>query len=239
MILRLVSTSLIPLLISLSVVAQTGHGDSLKIANDASELKIFEKVDIEASFPGGEMAWRKFLEKNLHGDVATENGAPAGIYTVWIQFIVDRDGHVSDIKALTNNGFGMEQEVMRIIKNSAQWQPATQNGRMVKAYRKQPVTFMIEEDGYKITSKMPYVIYAGIDNPITITADKVRAEDLQVTMSQGSIIPKGDGNYIVRVNKTGRVVFHLFNKKNKEIGSASFEVRPKDESSSAPNIIKG
>ena len=133
----------------------------------------------------------------------------------------------------------MEQEVMRIIKNSAQWQPASQNGRMVKAYRKQPVTFMIEEDGYKITSKMPYVIYAGIDNPITITADKVRAEDLQVTISQGSIIPKGDGNYIVRVNKTGRVVFHLFNKKNKEIGSASFEVRPKDESSSAPNIIKG
>ena len=236
MILRALSTNLLLSILTLSAFSQPA--DSLKVV-DGSELKIFDKVDIEASFPGGEMAWRKFLEQNLHADVPVEKGAPAGFYTVWIQFVVDKQGNVSDIKALTNIGFGMEQEVIRIIKGSAQWQPASQNGRMVRAYRRQPVTFMIEENGYKIGSQEPYVFYAGIDNPITVTADHVKPADLQITISQGTVIPKGDGHYIVRVNRTGRVVLHLFNRRNKEVGSASFEVKPKELSSTAPNVIKG
>ena len=109
------------------------------------ENKIFEKVEVEAAFPGGEGAWKKFLERNLRADVATENGAPAGSYTVWVQFVVDKEGNVSDVKALTNHGYGMEDEAVRVIKKGPQWKPAIQNGRQVKAYRKQPITFQIEE----------------------------------------------------------------------------------------------
>jgi periplasmic protein TonB len=109
------------------------------------ENKIFEKVEVEAAFPGGESAWRKFLERNLRADVATENGAPAGQYTVWVQFVVDKEGNVSDVKALTTHGYGMEDEAVRVIKKGPQWKPAIQNGRNVKAYRKQPITFQIEE----------------------------------------------------------------------------------------------
>ena len=109
------------------------------------ENKIFEKVEVEAAFPGGESAWKKFLERNLRADVATENGAPAGSYTVWVQFVVDKEGNVSDVKALTNHGYGMEDEAVRVIKKGPQWKPAIQNGRQVKAYRKQPITFQIEE----------------------------------------------------------------------------------------------
>src|SRR5215470_9084886 len=82
---------------------------------DDDENKIFEKVEVEAQFPGGDAAWRKFLERNLRGDVASENGAPAGVYMVLIQFIVDKEGNVSDIKPLTNWGYGMEKEVLRLI----------------------------------------------------------------------------------------------------------------------------
>jgi protein TonB len=112
---------------------------------DDDENKIFEKVEVEAAFPGGDAAWRKFLERNLRGDVASEAGAPAGSYTVWVQFVVDKEGNVSDVKALTNHGFGMEDEAVRVIKKGPQWKPAIQNGRNVKAYRKQPITFQIEE----------------------------------------------------------------------------------------------
>ncbi|MFI5185288.1 MAG: energy transducer TonB [Chitinophagales bacterium] len=109
------------------------------------ENKIFEKVEIEAQFPGGDPAWYKFLERNLHADVVAENGAPPGSYIVWVQFVVDMEGNVSDVKALTRNGYGMEDEAMRVIKKGPQWKPAIQNGRNVKAYRKQPITFLIEE----------------------------------------------------------------------------------------------
>ena len=109
------------------------------------ENKIFEKVEVEASFPGGDGAWRKFLERNLRGDVASEAGAPSGTYTVVVQFVVDKEGNVSDVKALTSHGYGMEDEAVRVIKKGPQWKPAIQNGRNVKAYRRQPITFQIEE----------------------------------------------------------------------------------------------
>ena len=187
---------------------------------------VFQKVEIEAAFPGGEMAWRKFLEKKLNPNVPVDNGAPAGIYKVYIQFVVNKEGNINDVKALTNNGYGMEQEVVRLIRNGPKWVPAIQRGRKVNAYRKQPVTFQVEDENFAITSKESYVFYTGVDNPITITTDKVKPEDLQVTISEGSIISKGNGRFIVKVSKPGRTVIELFNakKKNKKIGAASFEV---------------
>ncbi|WP_346238533.1 M56 family metallopeptidase [Niabella insulamsoli] len=111
-------------------------------AAPADREPIFTRVEKDAHYPGN---WRAFLEKNLDGAVAVKNGATAGNYTTIIQFIVDTHGRVSAIKPLTSHGFGMEEEAMRLIKASGTWSPAIQNGRKVKAYRKQPITFQIEE----------------------------------------------------------------------------------------------
>jgi protein TonB len=110
------------------------------------ENKIFDKVEIEAQYPGGDAKWRQYLEKNCNGQVASDNGAPAGTYTTLIQFIVDKEGNISDVRALTNHGYGMEEEAMRVIKKGPKWTPAIQNGRQVKAYRKQPITFKVENE---------------------------------------------------------------------------------------------
>jgi protein TonB len=107
------------------------------------ENKIFEKVEIEASFKGGEGAWKKYLERNLNPNVPVDNGAPEGTYTVYVQFVVSKDGSISDVKALTSHGYGMEQEAIKVIKKGPAWVPAVQNGRSVNAYRKQPITFQV------------------------------------------------------------------------------------------------
>jgi periplasmic protein TonB len=107
---------------------------------------VFSKVEIEAKFPGGDKAWRSFLENNLNAAVPVINGAPVGAYTVIIQFIVDKTGKISNIIPLTNHKYGMEDEVVRILKRAPRWEPAIQFGRVVKAYRKQPVTFVIQDD---------------------------------------------------------------------------------------------
>ncbi len=111
---------------------------------DDDENKIFDKVEIEASFPGGDSKWRQYLERNANGQVATDNGAPEGTYTTVVQFVVDKEGNISDVRALTNHGYGMEEEAMRVIKKGPKWNPAVQNGRQVKAYRKQPITFQVQ-----------------------------------------------------------------------------------------------
>ena len=110
---------------------------------EEDENKIFDKVEIEASFPGGDAKWRQYLERNANGQVATDNGAPEGTYTTVVQFVVDKEGNISDVRALTNHGYGMEEEAVRAIKKGPKWNPAIQNGRQVKAYRKQPITFAV------------------------------------------------------------------------------------------------
>jgi periplasmic protein TonB len=111
---------------------------------EEDENKIFDKVEIEAAFPGGDAKWRQYLERNANGQVATDNGAPEGTYTTVVQFVVDKEGNISDVKAMTNHGYGMEQEAIRVIKKGPKWTPAVQNGRQVKAYRKQPITFQVQ-----------------------------------------------------------------------------------------------
>jgi beta-lactamase regulating signal transducer with metallopeptidase domain len=109
----------------------------------AGDNKIFDLTETPASFKGGPTAWAAYLQKNLNPAVPVDNGAPEGSYTVYVQFIVDAEGGVSDIKTLTNHGYGMEEEAIRVITKGPTWTPAIQNGQNVKSYRKQPFTFVI------------------------------------------------------------------------------------------------
>jgi hypothetical protein len=198
-------------------------------ADTTGDDKIFLKVETEAIYPGGGNAWKEFLVKNLNPNVPSDNDAPAGKYTVIIKFIVSRNGTLSGIEAETNQGYGMEQEVIRLIKTSGKWQPAVQNKRTVNAYRRQPVTFLVEDDEFSIQSKVPYTFFTGIDNKIYIQANKVKNEDLSVSISSGTITSTFDDQYIVRVDKPGRVTITLFNKKkNRKVGAASYEVKDKN-----------
>lgn len=110
----------------------------------AAPETVFIKTEIEAGFPGGTKAWKRYLERNLDASLAVKNGAPEGTYTVVVRFIVSTDGSISDVIAQTEHGYGMEQEAVKVVKRGPKWTPALQNGSYVKAYRSQPITFLVE-----------------------------------------------------------------------------------------------
>ena len=60
--------------------------------------------------------------------------------------MIDKDGSTSGISAETSNGFGMEEEVIRVISKSPKWKNAVQYSKPIKAYRRQPLTFLIEKE---------------------------------------------------------------------------------------------
>ncbi|MBI3140018.1 MAG: energy transducer TonB [Sphingobacteriales bacterium] len=212
---------LLSCLFAINISAQSLSADSA----DKDEIRLFERVEVEAGYPGGTDAWRKFLTKTINASVPTDHKSPAGTFTVVIQFIVNKDGTLADFKALTSLGYGMETEVIRVLKLSGKWTPAVQNGRPVRAYRKQPVTFLVEEDGFEILTSEPYTLFTNRENAVRIKVHKVKPEDVQVTVSQGSITSLGEGNYIVKVSNPGRVVIRLYNrKKDTEIGAGSLLV---------------
>lgn len=108
------------------------------------EDKIFTKVEIEASFPGGESAWTKYVTRAITNNIdeLTEAGESG---TVHIRFIVDKEGNVSDVEALDKKGTKLAEVAINAIRKGPKWNPAQQNGRQVKAYREQPITFTIQE----------------------------------------------------------------------------------------------
>ena len=183
-------------------------------------------VEIEASYPGGAEGWIKFLQKNLKSDVPIKNDAPIGKFQAIVLFIVDKDGSVSNVKPVTRLGYGMEEEVIRVIEMSGKWTPATRNGIPLKAYRKQPITFLNESADFEIVTREPFTLFANADNEITVTAKKVKPEAIAINVQGGKATRLSDGKFMVRVNKVGRISVEVVNNKkdDKLIGVASFEV---------------
>ncbi len=118
----------------------------VEIKKPDAENTIFTSVQIEAAFPGGQDAWLNYLRNTLNAGTPIDNGASAGKYTVIVKFVVSKDGSVSDVKCENDPGFGMCAEAERVIKKTKNWTPAIQNGQHVNAYRRQPITFLVEEN---------------------------------------------------------------------------------------------
>ena len=109
------------------------------------EDKVFQKVEIEAQFPGGEGAWTKYISREINRYIdELQEAGKAG--TCLVQFIVDKEGNISEVEALTMKGTKLAEICVNAIRKGPKWTAAEQNGRKVKAYRKQPVTFQIAEE---------------------------------------------------------------------------------------------
>ncbi len=103
--------------------------------------KTFTKVEIESEYPGGPGQWQRYLQKNLRYPEEAQNNEIQG--DVVVQFIVDKEGNVSDVEAISGPN-ELRDEAVRVIKKSGKWTPAIQNGRQVKSYKKQPIVFRLE-----------------------------------------------------------------------------------------------
>lgn len=100
--------------------------------------KIFTKVEIEASFPGGPQAWQRYVTKAIQAQLDEFTESDYG--TCVVRFIVDRNGVVSDVQATTMKGTKLAEVSVNAIRKGPKWTPAQQNGRFVNAYCLQPVT---------------------------------------------------------------------------------------------------
>ena len=107
--------------------------------NIQKENCVYEK---EANFPGGEKKWQQYLGNKLGTATLPDDYYKGKIYgQIWIQFIVDIDGSIRDVKVIESVDPRLDNIALDIIKKSPKWDHAVQYNRPVKAYRKQPITF--------------------------------------------------------------------------------------------------
>ncbi len=106
------------------------------------EENIFEKVEIEGGTDP--VAWMEHVKKHTKLPDSLLKIIPAGTYRVSVQFVIDKNGDIGQIKALNNPGYGLAQRAENIFRSyKGKWRPALQCGRSVKSYLDLPVVFII------------------------------------------------------------------------------------------------
>lgn len=126
------------------------YGNSLNEKNDTLPGKVFIKVENEASFPGGPAAWQKYIVRAIQASLDSFTNADFG--TCVLRFIVNTDGTVSDVQATTMKGTLLAKVAVNAIRTGPKWIPASQNGKVVAAYRLQPVTLTNPESKEKTSN---------------------------------------------------------------------------------------
>jgi len=118
------------------------HGQSeTRNIVEADPSEVFKAVEINPEYPGGEAAFGKFLQKNMrYPPIAKENGIQGKAY---LQFIVERDGSLTDISVVREPGSGLGDEAMRVLKMSPHWKPGIQNGKPVRVQYTVPINFTL------------------------------------------------------------------------------------------------
>src|ERR1022692_1243898 len=114
--------------------------DTSKSSSGDKKEKAVTKVQSEASY----LDWNLFLLKNLRYPNEEANRKMQNEANIEVMFIVDIDGKVSNVEAVSGpNKGGLREEAIRVIKRSGKWMPAFQYGKYVKSYKKQPFYFKL------------------------------------------------------------------------------------------------
>lgn len=120
--------------------------DTAKLyTSDSSQIGLFEMVDVKPSID--QKIWRRLLIDSLQHIIenAAINGIKEGVYVVKVQFIVEQDGSISEIKVLNDPGYDLAKGSENVMRASPKWSPAEKNGKKVRCYHTQPITFVIQE----------------------------------------------------------------------------------------------
>jgi periplasmic protein TonB len=116
------------------------EGTENKVTEEKFDDKPFLAVEQMPSFPGGEDALQIYLAKNIKYPQIAKDNSITGV--VVLQFVVERDGNITDVKVLKPLGGGCEEEAKRVVKSMPNWKPGKQNGKAVPVYYTLPVRFI-------------------------------------------------------------------------------------------------
>lgn len=104
-----------------------------------NEVNEIDKVDEKPSFPGGESAMKSYLNSTLKYPIDAQELGRQG--RVIVQFIIEKDGSISDVKISRSVFSSLDREALRVVKAMPKWNPGKVNGIPVRVKNEVPVVF--------------------------------------------------------------------------------------------------
>ncbi|MCL2028056.1 MAG: TonB family protein [Bacteroidales bacterium] len=113
----------------------------IEAEDEEEEHVIFQVVEDAPGYPGGEEERMRFLRDNIrYPAIARESGIQG---TIFITFVVERDGSITDVKIVRGIGGGCDEEAIRVVQNMPRWVPGKQRGRAVRVQFMMPIRFTL------------------------------------------------------------------------------------------------
>lgn len=123
-----------------ATLAMNPYQNDLKVHyEDDNQVYNSAGVEVKPEFPGGYEKFYKFIANEFK--MPTDEEFLGG--KVIVQFIVEKDGSLSDIKVIKDAGFGTKEEVIRVLKIAPKWNPGKQNGKIVRCNYLFPISLSV------------------------------------------------------------------------------------------------
>ena len=97
-------------------------------------------IEVKPDFPGGIEKFYKFVGKNYQ--TPEEEGLKGKVF---VSFVVEKDGSLTDIKVIRDIGYGTGKEAIRVLKSCPKWSPGEQNGKKVRVLYSLPINIQSAE----------------------------------------------------------------------------------------------
>lgn len=121
--------------------------------SEGEDENIYTIVQRSAQFPGGVQGFYTFLGENLnYPEEAFQKGMQGSVY---VQFIIEKDGSITDVVAIKGIGAGCDEEAVRALKLMPSWTPAFHENRLVRQQMVQKITFKLPESVSSISDPIP------------------------------------------------------------------------------------
>ena len=106
------------------------------------EQEVFTIVEEMPGYPGGDAKMYEYLGKNIkYPQIARESSIQGRVF---VNFVVEPDGSVTNVKVLRGIGGGCDEEAMRVVKSMPKWKPGKQRGKAVRVSYTLPVVFKLQ-----------------------------------------------------------------------------------------------
>ena len=105
------------------------------------EDDVYISVDNMPEFPGGDLALKKFISRAIkYPESAMERSIQGRVF---VKYIVNKDGSVSDAKIARGVDPSVDKEALRVIMSLPKWKPGMQDGKAVRVSLMFPITFQL------------------------------------------------------------------------------------------------
>ncbi|MEM6841844.1 MAG: TonB family protein [Bacteroidota bacterium] len=203
-------------------VALKKDGANFDYLSEKSKMdgELFMVVEEMPVYEGGMNAFYQYIASEMKYPIQARQKGVEG--QVLVQFVVEKDGTLSDVQAIKGIGAGCDREAVRVMQNAASFKPGKQRGKPVRVRMVMPITFQLNEDSLGKQAMIVVEEVGLVNNQLQINADYTNGKwtgtiydedgtgfpgaNIVVAGTTAGTVSDLDGNFSLEANESNDLV---------------------------------